>query len=171
MRRADRRRWKQAATVADLGEVVIAWLNGEIVQTPGHLGPPDPETIPLIPALTVINRAGFVTDNSQRAGSRGDRVWNTWVCGFATDDVLGRLDRATEGTPLLLTACRGCHHECGQRAGEWWHCQWKDACDFWAQRCPRAGDVLYGCWYVEVSDPVAGRNDLLWPVLERIANV
>jgi hypothetical protein len=169
MRRADRRRWKQAITLADLGELVIAWLNGEVTQTPGHLGSPCDETIQLIPALTVLNRAGFVTDNSQRADTRGDRTWNTWVSGFTSDEVLGRLDEAVAGTPLLLTACRGCHHECDQRADEWWHCPWKDAADFWAERCPRMGDELYGCWYVAVSDPEPGRNDLLWPALERIA--
>ena len=46
-------------TVADLGELVIAWLNGEIRETPGHCGPPAAETLPLIPALTVLNLRGL----------------------------------------------------------------------------------------------------------------
>jgi hypothetical protein len=167
VRRADRRRWKQAATLADLGELVIDWLNGEIIETPAHGGPPCNETFPLIPALTVLNRAGFVTDESQLAETRGDDAWNTWVCGFASDEVLARLDEVVAGTPLLLTACRGCHHECDQRADEWWHCPWKDMTDFWAERCPHV--ELYGCWYVCVSDPEPGRNDVLWPALEGIA--
>jgi hypothetical protein len=169
VKRADRARWKRATTIGDLGELVIAWLNGEIRETPAHCGPPAAETLPLVPALTVLNRARFITDNSQRADGRGDRTWNTWVCGFAPDEVLARLDEAIAGTPLLLTACRGCHHECGQRADEWWHCPWKDTADFWAQRCPRAADDLYGCWYVCVSDPEPGRNDVLWAALEGIA--
>lgn len=165
MSRADAARWRRCSTMEDLGETVIAWLNGEVEQTPGHCGPPAAETIPLIPALTVLNRGAFITDNSQRADSRGDRTWNTWVCGFASDEVLAVLAVAVVGTPLLLTACRGCSHECHLRADEWWHCPWKDAADFWAQRCPLAADEIYGCWYVEVSDPEPGRNDLLWPLL------
>src|SRR5260370_79248 len=98
MNRADRRRWKQARTLADLGELVVAWLNGEIEQTPGHLAPPDPETIPLIPALTLANRAGFVTDCSQLAESIDGRTWCAWVSGFTTDDGLERLRKALAGT-------------------------------------------------------------------------
>lgn len=169
MKHADRARWKQAATAAYLGELVIAWLNGEIRETPAHLGPPAAETIPLIPVLTLVNRAGLVTDSSQLAGHRVDDAWNAWVCGFASDAVLGRLRDAVAGTPLALTACRRCEHECWQRAGEWWHCPWKDIADFWAERCPRAADELYGSWYVCISDPEPGRNDVLWPALERLA--
>lgn len=169
MKRSDRRAWRSARTLADLGELVIRWLDGEIEHTPAHLGAPERETIPLIPVLTTLNRAGFITDNSQRAESMRGETWNAWVCGFASDEVLARLGEAVAGTPLLLTACRNCHHECGQRADEWWHCPWKDTADFWAGRCPRAADGIYACWYVCVSDPEPGRNDLLWPALEGIA--
>ena len=168
MNRADRRRWKQAATLADLGELVIAWLNGEITQTPGHLGPPDPETIPLIPALTLANRAGFVTDNSQLAETHEGRTWNTWVEGFATDATLILLREAVAGTPLILTACRRRVHEC-DRAHRWSYCPWNEATGFWADRCPDVADELYGSWYVGIADPEPGRNDVLWPALERLA--
>ena len=168
MNRADRRRWRQAQTLADLGELVIAWLNGEITQTPGHLGPPDPETIPLIPVLTAVNRAGFVTDNSQQAETHEGRTWEAWVSGFASDATLARLRDTVAGTPLILTACRGCAHEC-DRAPRWWFCPWKESADFWACRCPRVTDGLYRCWYVSIADPVPGRNDRLWPALKWFA--
>ena len=89
--------------------------------------------------------------------------------GFASDEVLARLDEAVAGTPLLLTACRRYDHECWRRAEDWWPCPWKDIADFWAGRCPRAEDEIYGSWYVGISDPQPGRNDLLWPALERFA--
>src|ERR1035441_5983858 len=72
MSKRDAARWASARNMADLGELVIAWLNGEITQTPGHCGPPDDETGPLRPALTVLNRGGFVTDNSQLAEIRSE---------------------------------------------------------------------------------------------------
>jgi hypothetical protein len=89
--RHDRKAWKSARTLDDLGELVIRWLNGEITETPDHMAEPDPETVPLIDALTVINRGGLITVMSQRAESDGGQAWNTWVDGFATDAVLERL--------------------------------------------------------------------------------
>src|SRR5579859_1344852 len=82
MSRRDAARWASARDMTALGELVIAWLGGEIRQTPGHCGPPNRETIPLVPVLTTVNRAGLLTDNSHRAGSRDDDTWNAWVQGF-----------------------------------------------------------------------------------------
>ena len=145
MSRADAARWASCRDMADLGEMVIAWLGGEVAQTPGHCGPPCAETIPLIPVLTAVNRAGFVTDNSQLADSMDGRTWNTWVDGFASDATLARLRLATAGTALILTACRGCVHEC-ERA-RWWYCPWHEAFCFWAERCSFVTDTLRDCWY------------------------
>ena len=70
MSRSDPARWADASDWADLGDLVVAWLDGNITQTPGHCGPPDDETILLIPVLTAVNRAGFITDNSQAGDDR-----------------------------------------------------------------------------------------------------
>jgi hypothetical protein len=165
MSRRDAARWKTARTMADLGELVIAWLNGEVTQTPGHCGPPCDETLPLIPVLTVINRCGFVTDNSQLAESLYGETWNTWVGGFGADETLARIRQAAEGTPLVVRACRGRACECGSR----WlpPCGRRDVTDFWATACPQAADILWGTWWVYVEDPEPGRNDLLWGTLAR----
>lgn len=40
MSRGDKAAWRSARTMGDLGELVIAWLRGEIVQTPGTAGLP-----------------------------------------------------------------------------------------------------------------------------------
>jgi hypothetical protein len=166
MNRRDRKAWRNARTLEDLGELVIRWLNGEIKQTPGHMGPPCDETIPLIPALTVINRGGFITDGSQLAETLHGETWNTWVDGFATDATLAVLREAVAGTPLILTACRRCAHEC-DRAAHWHRCGWGDAVGFWSQRCPALIDELDACWLVSIEDPEPGRNDLLWDTLAR----
>jgi hypothetical protein len=152
--------------MADLGELVVAWLNGEIEQTPGHGGPPDPETIPLIPALTLANRAGFVTDNSQLAESIDGRTWCAWVSGFTTDEGLERLRKALAGTGLEMAACRGRVHECSKRL--FWPCPGDESVSFWLDRCGRVAG-LADVWTVMLGDPEPGRNDRLWPALERFA--
>lgn len=170
MNRADRARWRSAKTMADLGGLVIAWMHGEITQTPGHCAPPRDETVPLIPSLEIINRGGFVTDNSQLAETGADgETWNTWVSGFASDATLALIRQACDGTVLEVSACRGHVHQChhpGRVRGFFWACPWRECTGFWIDRCPDMADVLRNCWFVVVEDPEPGRNDLLWPVLE-----
>jgi hypothetical protein len=151
--------------MADLGELVIAWLLGEITQTPGHYGPPCDETIPLIPSLTVLNRGGFVSDNSQLAESIDGHTWNTWVDGFATDETLTRIRKAVVGTPLIVRACRGRIHQHERNRFVHVPCPRTDVTDFWATACPQVADALWDTWFVTIEDPEPGRNDLLWPVI------
>ncbi len=79
MSRADRRRWKSARTVADLGELMALWLEGEIDSRPGYqprFGPDD-ETKHIVPTLAALCRAGYVTTSSQPgfAGTGADGLW------------------------------------------------------------------------------------------------
>ena len=168
MNRSDREAWKSARTMDDLGELVIRWLNGELTETPDHMGPPEAETIPLIPALTMINRGGFITVMSQLAKTHGEQARNTWVDGFATDAVLERMRGAVAGTPLILGACRRRVHG-HARNDHWWarRCQWRMVTGYWAEGCPAVADQLRGCWLVSVEDPEPGRNRLLWGALAR----
>lgn len=168
MSHSDAARWASCRDMADLGEMVVAWLNGEVAQNPGHCGPPCAETIPLIPVLTAVNRAGFVTDNSQRADSSGDRTWNAWVSGWADDATLARIRAATTGAGLSAAACRRTSHEC-DRMPSFWFCPWHDSVCFWWDRCPAMGNAFNDLWYVNVEDPEPGRNDRLWPALEAFA--
>lgn len=164
MSKHDRQRWASCRNADDLAACVIDWLNGRIDWTPGHGGGPDPETFPLRPALEVLNRGWFITDCSQLAESIDGRSWNTWVDGWADDEVLERIRAAAEGTDLIVSACRGTSHDCG-RICAWWCCPWQDSAGFWSDRCPGMDEVFYGLWYVHVEDPVPGRNDLMWPAL------
>ncbi|MFJ3183870.1 DUF6919 domain-containing protein [Streptomyces sp. NPDC086796] len=65
-RRLDRR-WKTAETLADLGDLMALWLEGEISSCPGYAPGygPDDETRELIPTLAAACRAGYVTIGSQ----------------------------------------------------------------------------------------------------------
>jgi hypothetical protein len=113
MKRADRKRWAGARSLADIGALTVAWMHGDLDQTPGYCGPPDPETVPHFHALEAANLAGFVTDNSQSASSAAEAEqcgweWNAWVCGFTDDATLHCLRALIDGTPLALEAwCRG----------------------------------------------------------------
>ena len=162
MSRKDAARWAAANNMNDLGKLVIAWMAGEITQTPGHCGPPCAETIPLIPVLTAVNRVGFVTESSQRAGARRGRTWNTWVCGWASAATATRLREAAAGTPLEMDAC--------SRADRCGDCPREKCTSFWADACPDVAEDLRGAWWVYVEDPEPGRNDVLWPALARFAD-
>ncbi|MFJ3533807.1 MULTISPECIES: DUF6919 domain-containing protein [unclassified Streptomyces] len=79
MSRADRRRWKSARTVADLGELMALWLEGEIASRPGYqprFGP-DEETEHLVASLAALCRAGYITTCSQpgSAGTGANGLW------------------------------------------------------------------------------------------------
>lgn len=79
MTRADRRRWKSARTVADLGELMALWLEGAIASRPGYAARygPDEETEHLVPTLVALCRAGYITTCSQPgcAGTGVDGLW------------------------------------------------------------------------------------------------
>lgn len=173
MGRRDSARWASAQGLTDLGELVIEWMEGRIQMTPGHLAPPDPETIPLVPALTAANRAGFVTNGSQlgkfnETGCHRCCGSHAWVEGFATDEMLDRLSSAAAPSGLEVLACSPVWHCDHARAG-WCRCPWQECVDFWSEAAPACAEALRSCWYVVVQDPEPGRNTLLWPALEGLA--
>ena len=109
MNRRDRARWRTARTLADLDDLTVAWLAGEITETPGHCGPPAAATLPCLRVLAAANKAGFVTTNSQSA----DGPWTAWVEGFAAGWVMDWLSAVAGACGLTVTAChcRRCQHE------------------------------------------------------------
>ncbi|MFI1890428.1 DUF6919 domain-containing protein [Streptomyces jumonjinensis] len=112
MSRTDRRRWKSARTVADLGDLMARWLEGEIASRPGYAARygPDEETAHLVPTLAALCRAGYITTCSQPglAGTGVDGLWweqRAAVDGVVTDpELLRRLVvAATEAGMLVRT--------------------------------------------------------------------
>ncbi|MEU2380379.1 DUF6919 domain-containing protein [Streptomyces misionensis] len=107
-RRLDRR-WKTAGTLADLGDLMALWLEGEITSWPGYAPGygPDEETRELIPTLAAANRVGYVTIASQpgRDPEKGfdGLIWQqkAAVEGFVRDrDLLRALVDAAEEAGL-----------------------------------------------------------------------
>ncbi|WP_460074067.1 DUF6919 domain-containing protein [Streptomyces sp. YKOK-I1] len=79
MSRSDRRRWRSARTISDLGELMALWLEGKIASRPGYqprYGPED-ETAHLVPTLAALCRAGYITTCSQPGlvGTGVDGLW------------------------------------------------------------------------------------------------
>lgn len=178
MSRADRARWKTASSLADIGELTVAWLYGEIIHTPRPGGPPEAETIPHLDVLAAANRAAFVTTSSQSASNPEDDPpgpsdppgygeCEAWVDGLVSDNTLQRIQAAVIGTPLLLAGARG-----RQRFGESRYSlrrAWRDETGFYEARCPDAASEIRAAWLITITDPEPGTNARLWPMLAAFA--
>jgi Domain of unknown function (DUF6919) len=189
--------WKKARTLDDLGRLSARWLEGEFDECPSYGGPPDPETTGLIPTLAAVNRAGFLTDQSQPG--RGERTsWDglpywqraavqgyvangalaRWLCsiaenagelpGFDVGTLWVSMQRATRrrwdwksAWPVTLGA-DGVHTSFGYVMPRR-HLRWQ----FGSWCSKPAIDAVCGAWQVTIVDPVWGRNDVLWPALDR----
>jgi hypothetical protein len=177
----DRAAWLSARDFADLGDLTVKWLHGEIEQTPDHAGPPDEETIPHIEVLSAANRAGFVTTGSQSADAAtgGWPACEAYVQGFASDATLSELRFAIAGTSLTLSGARG-RETFGNRESRRWHRMlrtrwlrrvWRSDTGFYRHRCPRVSADLSAAWWINIDDSVPGRNDVLWPALAEFAGL
>lgn len=110
--RADRRRWAAAQSLPELCDLMARWLEGELSMWPGYDDGAAEETADLIPVLARVNRAGFLTDQSQPGldgpGSDGAR-WEqrAAVSGLVGDEellyALGRVAEAHRLTLLVRT--------------------------------------------------------------------
>jgi hypothetical protein len=195
LRRADRPRWAAARTLGDLAELTAQWLEGRIASQPGYYGRVDVDEADapgLTDTLAALNRAGFLTRNSQ-AGYDGEGYdgahWrlHAAVTGFASEAAVAWLRQAVAGR-----GCRLVVHDCKPRwcvtRGAGVYVTYRDdgnrlepVTNFGTQ----VGEAtiareLYGCGdeavaavcaakQVTVYDTGPGRNDRLWSVLRAAA--
>jgi hypothetical protein len=109
VRRAERKPWTEAETLADLGELTARWAEGTAKYHPGGYdeGPAE-ETLEIAPALVTLNRSGFVTSGSQpgesaEVGYDGDLWWQrAAVDGFTDPDTADRLEDACDAAGLVF---------------------------------------------------------------------
>lgn len=172
--------WRDARTIADIGQVMARWLAGEVRGWSGHGDGVDSETGPLLPTLVALNRAGVVTTNSQPgevgAGYDGAHWRQKAFLAAVVDDrnpLLGRLIRSAETAGM--TVLRGNRYPgltvLTDRDGEpqmalagsvprnhlarEWSCLDRQG----LKELRDHGAVLH------IVDPVWGRDDRLWPAL------
>lgn len=173
---ADRVWWLTAATIADLGRVSALWLEGWIGSQPAYAPGygPDVETLPFVPVLADVNRAGFYTTGSQTpdGGVPGLRI-STSVEGFADGDAAARLVGLLRGSGLVWSAW---HQRSGQVERENWPWRgWRgyrghEIENFWADCRPEAVNALLAGWQITVTDPLPGCGRRLWPLLTAFAS-
>ncbi|MBB4985006.1 DUF6919 domain-containing protein [Streptomyces nymphaeiformis] len=174
--------WRDAQSIADLGRTMADWLEGRIPARPGYFDSrPDTETSRLITTLAVLNRAGFVTVDSQ-PGEEGPGYdgahWRqkAYVEGYIDDrgPLLPKILRAADTNGLsVIRASRKpavpvpfadrdgqpvagitTKYPRNQLAREW------DGIGRRAFRDLRAHSV-----HLIAYDPVWGRDDRLWTAL------
>lgn len=170
--------WRDARSIADLGQNMAAWLEGRLPSWPGYDGPfgqeEDNGARHLIPTLAAVNRAGFVTTCSQPAtdDGRGSRQ-RAWVEGIIHDrsPILGRLlglerqgfivIRGNRTPYLVLTEENGePFTTLGYRVDRNWKArEWHGVGRHALRELSQHGTTLH------VIDMAWGRDDRLWPAL------
>jgi proteic killer suppression protein len=180
--------WTAAQTLSDLGALNAQWLEGTLATNPQYPRI-EAETNDLTAVLAATNRAGFVTTVSQQGAARGSEIAQHWgnteqraaVAGFASNAVRDRLVAAataaglrvvswrnSEG-PIAQDAVRVSEPDSRQHATRFGHFFGSKG-ELWPEYAGApAIDEIWGGWQVVIVDPEWGRNDRLWPMLERFA--
>jgi hypothetical protein len=172
--------WRDASTIADIGQLMARWLTGEVRGWSGHGDGVDPETTHLLPTLVAVNRAGVITTNSQPGeigpGYDGAHWRQKAYLSAIVDDrspLLGRVIRTAQsagmqvirGTRRLdLTILTDRNGEptmalAGTLPRNHLAREWSCLSRQGLKELRTHGAVLH------FVDPVWGRDDRLWPAL------
>lgn len=175
----DRGVWRQATTLEAAGELTARWLEGGSSYQPGHFAADyDDETNPIAAALAELNRNGLFTKESQpgiKDGAAAQRQYVTGFCSAATAGDLLALSTRTElvtiahapgeassaAIPVTLdgsevvTVLGSSENPVDEEQIRAWSDETNDSLAL----------LLADSWYVEILDPVWGRNDVLLPAV------
>ena len=75
-------RWRRVRSFDDLRDVMVLFIKGKEQRTPWHNGPLAPESASIRDQLLVLNRNGFVTDDSQPGMISAARKQRAYVSGL-----------------------------------------------------------------------------------------
>lgn len=187
MSRTDRRRWRAATTLPQLGELMALWLEGDIASQPGYQPRygPDEETRDLTPVLAAACRAGYVTIASQPGCREITYSGATWlqraaVEGFVDDSRLLRhlvdaaeragleivindlMDPVGDGALPTTTRDGETITAFGGALG------WKDLDLIWRECSRPALDAAATAAQVTLVDRTWGPSTLVWDALEEV---
>lgn len=175
----DRGVWRQATTLEGAGELTARWLEGGSSYQPGHFAAGfDVETDPIAPALAELNRNGLFTKESQPGVLDGASAQRQYVTGFCSAGTAGELLALSTRTELVTVA-----HAPGESSsaaipvtldgtevvtvlGSSENPVDEEQIKAWADETNDALALLLAdSWYVEILDPVWGRNEVLLPAV------
>jgi hypothetical protein len=176
--RSDRGVWRQATTLEAAGELTARWLESRSEYQPGTFAPSfDEETRPIAAALAEINRNGLFTKESQ-PGIRADagHAQRQYVTGFCSAAAAAELVALSTRSELVTIG-----HAPGEVSAAAVPVTFDgdavvtvlgssetpvedDQLRDWSEETNETLALLLAdSWYVEVLDPVWGRNDVLLP--------
>lgn len=165
--------WGSARSFEELCELMARFLEGNGDEAPGS-GPVEEETRPLIPYLSALNRAGFLTTCSQPGELSAEWRQRAFVEGFALEEEARRIARLSLFTDLHIVAVppgysAGFHTPVVVR--EFMPHGWSgfssfEEIRFFAEECsPTAIADLRRAWSISAIDLKWGRSEHLWEKL------
>lgn len=182
-RLVDKGAWRQAITLAAAGELTARWLEGESQYQAATFTPTyDAETAPIASGLAALNRNGLFTKESQPGLRGGGTAQREYVTGFCSAETAADLLALSTRSDLVTVA-----HAPGESSsaaipvtldggevvtvlGSSENPVDEEQIQDWANETnDTLALLLADSWYVEILDPVWGRNDVLLPaVLEAL---
>lgn len=172
---SDREVWRQATTIPAAGELTARWLEGSSQYQPGVFSPTfDGETAAIAVELARLNRTGLFTKESQPGVQAAGLTQRAYVTAFCSPETASALLALSTRTGLVTVAHAPGEESSasipvtvqedavvtvlGSSEGPVGEDQLRD----WAAETNETlALVLADAWYVEVFDPVWGRNDAL----------
>ncbi|MFE7580775.1 DUF6919 domain-containing protein [Streptomyces gardneri] len=174
--------WRDACSINDLGRNMAGWLEGRVPAWPGYDGPFGQEETNsarhLVPTLVALNRAGFVTVNSQPGEDayHDGRHWRQRACvdGVVHDrsPLLRALLRLNRGDITVVRGWPMRQHAMTELDGESFttyggfrlgrnHAarEWRGVGRQALRELREHGAVIH------LHDTVWGRDNTLWPAL------
>ncbi len=176
---ADRQVWRQASSIFAAGELTARWLEGRSQYQPGTFTAGiDAETRAIAGELAALNRNGLFTKESQPGLLDAGNAQRAYVTGFCTPETAGSLLALSSRTELVTVG-----HAPGEMSRASIPVTLQDAeivtvlgtsespieagqlKDWAAEANESLALVLAESWYVEVFDPVWGRDGVLLPAV------
>jgi hypothetical protein len=171
--------WKDAKSLRECAELTARWLEGTIAYYPGYGGPADDETMPLVPILVRLNRAGILTTFSQpgwgdiSSGSAQRASFD----GYTSETIAKQIAAIALCRPVIVFAyppeCEGGYYipvSTGEFHPSCWSgrpCRVEESgFEEGFSFSPSALADFRSAWELAVIDPKWGREDYLWSVLE-----